>query len=147
MPGTCNHPVSLRKNWLLVKIFFFSWLLLFVSQSSPFVAQYQFLCVVFCRSLFVPFLLSFNLQLLLIPFRIFKLFLQIVEHLHVIQYGLVRISIIKDTFNLLELAFAISFVSLGSNHTLFLPHLSTAAANRFCNRRVLKNRKYQKFTM
>lgn len=37
-----------------------------------------------------------------------------------------------------ELALAISLVSLGSNQTLFLPHLSTAAANRFCNRSVLK---------
>merc|ERR1719187_1951234 len=36
-----------------------------------------------------------------------------------------------------ELAFAISLVSLGSSQILFLPHFRTAAANRFCNRRVL----------
>ena len=37
-----------------------------------------------------------------------------------------------------ELAFAISFVSLGSSHTLFLPHFITADASRFCNRSVLQ---------
>ena len=37
-----------------------------------------------------------------------------------------------------ELAFAISFVSFGSSHTLFLPHFITADASRFCNRSVLQ---------
>lgn len=32
-----------------------------------------------------------------------------------------------------ELANAISLISLGSNHTLRLPHFKTSAANRFCN--------------
>ena len=44
-------------------------------------------------------------------------------------------------YNILELALAISFVSFGSNQTLFLPHLSTAAANRFCNLRVLEKKR------
>jgi hypothetical protein len=33
----------------------------------------------------------------------------------------------------LELALAISLISLGSNQTLFLPHFITEAASRFCN--------------
>lgn len=37
-----------------------------------------------------------------------------------------------------ELALAISFVSLGSNQTLFLPHFITADASRFWRRSVLK---------
>merc|ERR1719318_492735 len=36
-----------------------------------------------------------------------------------------------------ELALAISFISLGSNHTLFLPHFITPAARRFCSLREL----------
>ena len=40
--------------------------------------------------------------------------------------------------HLLEFAFAISLVSLGSNQILFLPQFSTAEASRFCSRRVLK---------
>uniref|UniRef100_A0A224Y5G4 Uncharacterized protein n=1 Tax=Panstrongylus lignarius TaxID=156445 RepID=A0A224Y5G4_9HEMI len=32
-----------------------------------------------------------------------------------------------------ELVFAISLISLGSNHTFFLPHLITEAASLFCN--------------
>merc|ERR1719150_881106 len=36
-----------------------------------------------------------------------------------------------------ELALAISLISLGSNHTLFLPHFMTPAARRFCSLREL----------
>ena len=45
-----------------------------------------------------------------------------------------------------ELALAISLVSLGSNQTLFLPHFSTAEANRFCNLSVLKKDKIWSMT-
>merc|ERR1711972_1058562 len=37
----------------------------------------------------------------------------------------------------LELALAISLISLGSNHTLFLPHFITEEARRFCSLREL----------
>merc|ERR1719295_2181967 len=36
-----------------------------------------------------------------------------------------------------EFALAISLISLGSNHTLFLPHFMTPAARRFCSLREL----------
>merc|ERR550517_12942 len=36
-----------------------------------------------------------------------------------------------------ELALAISLISLGSSHTLFLPHFMTPAARRFCSLREL----------
>lgn len=39
--------------------------------------------------------------------------------------------------NILELAMDNSLDSLGSNHTLFLPHLRTEAAKRFCRRRLV----------
>ena len=40
-----------------------------------------------------------------------------------------------------EFALPISFVSLGSSQILFLPHLSTAAASRFCSRSVLEQKR------
>ena len=58
MPGRCNHPVSVRKNWLLVKILAgswlsklapengtwrFFWLLLFGSQSSPWITHLNYM--------------------------------------------------------------------------------------------------------
>lgn len=39
---------------------------------------------------------------------------------------------------LLELALAISLISLGSNQTFFLPHRITEEASLFCNLRELK---------
>ena len=44
----------------------------------------------------------------------------------------------KKVKKLLELALEISLVSFGSNQILFLPHLSTTEARRFCNLRELK---------
>merc|ERR1719192_2441486 len=44
-----------------------------------------------------------------------------------------RPSLISFLMFCLELALAISLISLGSNHTLFLPHFMTSAARRFCN--------------
>lgn len=46
--------------------------------------------------------------------------------------------LVQPKMYLRELAFAISFVSLGSNQILFLPHLSTLEARRFWRRSVLK---------
>ena len=49
------------------------------------------------------------------------------------MYQLTKPSLINLRMFCLELALAISLISLGSNQTLFLPHFITLAANRFCS--------------
>lgn len=49
-------------------------------------------------------------------------------------------------FYLLELVFAISLISFGSNQTFFLPHRITEAASLFCNLRELETNK-QKYQL
>lgn len=46
-----------------------------------------------------------------------------------------------ELFYLLELVFAISLISFGSNQTFFLPHRITEAASLFCNLRELEANK------